>query len=460
MIRYLLGLLLLLAPVAGASAEVVAPDTAALVARVLPSVVGIRTKAMIKDDGSAPMQAAAANRMKTQESFGSGFIVDKEGYVLTNRHVVKDAFEIDVILSDGFCYKASLVGVARMTDLALLRIKPEKPLQAAKFGNSDRLRMGEQVFAIGNPFGLGMTVTSGIVSALNRDLRFSMFDSFIQTDAAINHGNSGGPLFNRKGEVVGVNTAYYSGGVEKGGFIGIGYSIPSTIAEAVARLLKEYGYPRVGWLGVDAQSVTAPLASAVDLKTPRGAIVSSVDDKGPAAGVMRAGDIVLAVGRAPVAGAGDFYRQIAAVVDRPVDLSVWRMGKSETLRLIPKEWPDEAPTAEAKVAWPSSDMHTMTTDFGADVADITEDIRREFSLPKDVRGVVVTAVKPNSPAADHGVSVGDVVVNVQMRQVASLSELKLAVHRAVEENRRYGASLIRSKSGFRWVVWPLRTDTP
>lgn len=457
--RFLLGLLIAFLP-ALADAQVAFTDTSALVAKVLPTVVGIKTKAMVKDSGAAPMQAASAGRMKTQESFGSGFIIDKEGYILTNRHVVQDAFEIDVTTSDGLGYKASLVGLARMTDLALLRIKPDRRLQAAKFGDSDRLQMGEQVIAIGNPFGLGTTVTSGIVSALNRDLSFSMFDSFIQTDAAINHGNSGGPLFNRKGEVVGVNTAYYSGGVEKGGFIGIGYSIPSAIAETVADLLRAYGYPRMGWLGVEVQAVTPQLASAVDLKVARGAIVSSVDAKGPAAGALRAGDIVLSVARSPVADARDFYREVAAVVDRPLALSVWRQGRSETVRLTPKEWPGEAPTPETKVAWPSRDMHTMKMDFGADVADITDDIRREYDLPKDVKGVVVTAVKPDSLAADRGVSMGDVVVNVQMRPVESLSELEQAVHRAIQENRRYSTSLIRSKSGFRWVVWPLRSDSP
>src|SRR5207248_6530839 len=212
-------------------------------------------------------------------SLGSGFIIDPSGVVVTNNHVISEADEVTVILNDGSKLKAEIIGRDQKTDIALLRVKPEKPLKAVKFGDSEKLRLGEWVIAIGNPFSLGGTVTAGIVSARNRDINSGPYDNYIQTDAAINRGNSGGPLFNLEGEVIGVNTAIIS---PSGGSIGIGFAVPSKTALPVIEQLRQYGETRRGWLGVRIQQVTDEIAESLGMKQSRGALVAGVDEKGPA----------------------------------------------------------------------------------------------------------------------------------------------------------------------------------
>src|SRR5271168_1647777 len=224
-------------------------------------------------------------------SLGSGFIIDTSGIVVTNNHVIADADEINVIMNDGTKIKAEIVGIDKKTDLAVLKFAPPRPLVAVKFGDSDKLRLGEWVIAIGNPFSLGGTVTAGIVSARNRDISSGPYDNYIQTDAAINRGNSGGPLFNLDGEVIGINTAIIS---PSGGSIGIGFAIPSDSAMPVIDQLQKYGEARRGWLGVRIQQVTDNLAESLDLGTPHGALVAGIDDKGPAKpGGIEPGDVVV-----------------------------------------------------------------------------------------------------------------------------------------------------------------------
>src|SRR6202012_2562950 len=224
-------------------------------------------------------------------SLGSGFIIDTSGIVVTNNHVIADADEINVIMNDGSKFRAELVGVDKKTYLAVLKFKPSKPLTAVKFGDSDKLRLGEWVIAIGNPFSLGGTVTAGIVSARNRDINSGPYDSYIQTDAAINRGNSGGPLFNLQGEVIGVNTLIIS---PSGGSIGIGFAVPSKTVAGVVDQLRQFGELRRGWLGVRIQQVTDEIAESLNIKPARGALVAGVDDKGPAkpAGI-EPGDVVV-----------------------------------------------------------------------------------------------------------------------------------------------------------------------
>src|ERR1700728_2000527 len=224
-------------------------------------------------------------------SLGSGFIIDASGLVVTNNHVIADADEINVILNDGTKLTAQLVGKDSKSDLALLRVHSDKPLKAVKFGDSDKMRLGEWVVAIGNPFSLGGTVTAGIVSANHRDINSGPYDNYIQTDAAINRGNSGGPLFNLDGEVIGVNTAIIS---PSGGSIGIGFAIPSDSAMPVIDQLRQYGETRRGWLGVRIQQVTDDIADSLSIKPPHGALVAGIDDKGPAKpGGIEAGDVVV-----------------------------------------------------------------------------------------------------------------------------------------------------------------------
>src|ERR1700693_684271 len=261
-------------------------------------------------------------------SLGSGFIVDTSGIVVTNNHVIADADEINVIMNDGTKIKAELVGVDKKTDLAVLKFKPVKPLVAVKFGDSDKLRLGEWVIASGNPFSLGGTVTAGIVSARNRDINSGPYDSYIQTDAAINRGNSGGPLFNLDGEVIGVNTLIIS---PSGGSIGIGFAVPSKTAMPVIEQLRQFGETRRGWLGVRIQQVTDEIADSLGMKQARGALVAGVDDKGPAkpAGI-EPGDVIVKFDGPEMKERRALQRCVAeTAVGKDVEVTIIRKGKEE-----------------------------------------------------------------------------------------------------------------------------------
>src|ERR1700719_1063152 len=269
------------------------------------------------------------NTPRRVNSLGSGFIIDPSGIVVTNNHVIADADEVTVILNDGTRLKAEILGRDTKVDLALLRVKPEKPLVAVQFGDSDKLRLGEWVVAIGNPFSLGGTVTAGIVSARNRDINSGPYDNYIQTAAAINRGNSGGPLFNLEGEVIGINTAIIS---PSGGSIGIGFAVPSKTAVAVIDQLRRYGETRRGWLGVRIQQVTDDIADSLNIKPPRGALVAGIDDKGPAkpAGI-EPGDVVVKFDGHEVKEMHDLPRIVAdTTVGKTVDFIIIRKGKEET----------------------------------------------------------------------------------------------------------------------------------
>ena len=262
-------------------------------------------------------------------SLGSGFIIDPAGIVVTNNHVIADADEITVILNDGTRLKAELIGNDKKTDLALLKVKADKPLKAVKFGDSEKLRLGEWVIAIGNPFSLGGTVTAGIVSARNRDINSGPYDNYIQTDAAINRGNSGGPLFNLDGDVIGINTAIIS---PSGGSIGIGFAVPSKTALAVIDQLKQFGETRRGWLGVRIQQVTDEIAESLNIKPARGALVAGIDDKGPAkpAGI-EAGDVIVKFDGKDIKEMRDLPRVVADTpVGKDVPVVIIRKGKEET----------------------------------------------------------------------------------------------------------------------------------
>src|SRR5690348_12008249 len=270
--------------------------------------------------------------MRRVNSLGSGFIIDPSGLVVTNNHVISDADEISVILNDGTRLKATLVGRDQKTDLALLRVKSDKPLRAVKFGDSEKLRLGEWVIAIGNPFSLGGSVTAGIVSARNRDINNGPYDSYIQTDASINRGNSGGPLFNLEGEVVGVNTLIIS---PSGGSIGIGFAVPSKTVAGVVDQLRQFGELRRGWLGVRIQQVTDEIADSLNVKPARGALVAGVDDKGPAkpAGI-EPGDVIVTFDGKDIKEPKDLSRTVAdTAVGKTVDVVIIRKGKEETRKV-------------------------------------------------------------------------------------------------------------------------------
>ncbi len=322
-------------------------------------------------------------------SLGSGFIIDEAGIAITNNHVIADADEINIILNDGTKIRAEVVGKDKKTDIAVLKFKPpEKKLTAVKFGNSDAVRLGEWVIAIGNPFSLGGTVTAGIVSARNRDINSGPYDNYIQTDAAINRGNSGGPLFNLDGAVIGVNTAIIS---PSGGSIGIGFAVPSKTVVAVVDQLRQFGETRRGWLGVRIQQVTDEIAESLNIKPVRGALVAGVDDKGPAkpAGI-ESGDVIIKFDDKEIKEMKDLPRAVAdTAVGKAVDVLIIRKGKQETLKVTLGRLEDgEKPIeASAKTTGPSEAEKTVTQKaLGLDLAGLSKDLRARFKIKESSQG--------------------------------------------------------------------------
>jgi serine protease Do len=393
-------------------------------------------------------------RPRRAQSLGSGFVVDASGIVVTNNHVIDGADEINVILQDNTSIRAELLGTDPRTDLAVLRIKTDKPLTAVRFGDSDTAQVGDWVLAIGNPFGLGGTVTAGIVSARGRDIRQGLYDDFIQTDAAINRGNSGGPLFNLQGQVIGINTAIYS---PTGGSIGIGFSIPSNLARNIVAQLQDGGRVRRGWLGVNIQQVTDEIAESLGLTGGgRGALVARAQDDAPAAkGGIRNGDVILRFNGQEVREMRNLPRIVADTpVDREVPVVVWRDGKEQTLSVRVGELPGDQQQAAATP--PPANRPTELTGLGLRVAPISPELRDRFSLRPEQRGVVIMEVTPDSPAAERELRPGDVIVEVQQERVSTPQEVQQRLEMLRRQNRPSALLLIETAQGQRFVPLRLR----
>lgn len=429
-------------------------ERAGAIEKLLPSVVRITTHTLEKND--AP--GAKPGEMKVKEAYGSGFVVDKAGYIVTNRHVVKGAYEIIVQLQDGAPLRAKLLGHGGDVDLALLKVETSKKLKAVKYGDSNKLELGQQVVVIGNPFGLGTTVTTGVVSALNRDLGFSLFDSFIQTDAPINHGNSGGPIFNLKGEVIAVSTAYYTGGNAKGGSIGLGFAIPSETTQEVADLLRKYGYLKVGWIGVEGATMTPEIVNALGVSAKSGAVVADVVKGSPADGVLQTGDIITDINKFTLDDMRMLRREVASSLGDKVRLKIMRGGKSETVFVTPVEWPgaqkkDEPPLRVAMASGQANDLGFMCAPIG-------DETREQFKIEQGRNGVVVTEVQSGSPAADAGLMIGDVLASIQLHPVAQPDDVAAAISQAAKSKRDYIAMLVESQGRRKYLALPLKWQAP
>ncbi|SDB31887.1 DegQ family serine endoprotease [Belnapia rosea] len=404
-----------------------------------------------------PGQGPEQQRPRRAQSLGSGFVIDTSGIVVTNNHVIDGADEINVILQDNTTIRAELLGTDPRTDLAVLRIKTDKPLSAVQFGDSDTAQVGDWVLAIGNPFGLGGTVTAGIVSARGRDIRQGMYDDFIQTDAAINRGNSGGPLFNLEGKVVGINTAIYS---PSGGSIGIGFSIPSNLARNITAQLRDGGKVRRGWLGVNIQQVTDEIAESLGLSGGgRGALVARAQEDGPAAQAgIKNGDVILRFNGQEVREMRTLPRVVAETpVGRPVPVVVWRDGREQTVNVTVGELPAEPQQAAATSA-PSASRPTELSGLGLRVAPISPETRERFSLKPDQRGVVIMEVSPDSPAAERELRPGDVIVEVQQERVTTPQEIQAKLEQLRRQNRPSALLLIETAQGQRFVPLRLRGE--
>jgi serine protease Do len=380
-------------------------------------------------------------------SLGSGFIVDTSGVVVTNNHVIADADEINVIMNDGTKIKAEIIGIDKKTDLAVLKFAPPRPLIAVKFGDSDKLRLGDWVVAIGNPFSLGGTVTAGIVSAKNRDISSGPYDSYIQTDAAINRGNSGGPLFNLDGEVIGVNTLIIS---PSGGSIGIGFAVPSRTVAGVVDQLRQFGELRRGWLGVRIQQVTDEIAESLSIKPARGALVAGVDDKGPAKGSIEPGDVVVKFDGKDIKDPKDLSRVVAdTAVGKEVDVVVIRKGQEETRKVTlgRLEDPDKAQPASAKTKEEPAEKPVTQKALGLDLATLSKDLRTRYKIKDSVKGVVITGVDGTSDAAEKRLSAGDVIVEVAQEAVGSAADIKKRVEQLKKDGKKSVLLLVANGDG-------------
>ena len=381
-------------------------------------------------------------------SLGSGFIIDEAGVVVTNNHVIADADEINVIMNDGTKIKAELVGVDKKTDIAVLKFKPVKPLVAVKFGDSDKLRLGEWVIAIGNPFSLGGSVTAGIVSARNRDISQGPYDNYIQTDASINRGNSGGPLFNLEGEVVGVNTLIIS---PTGGSIGLGFAVPSKTVAGVVDQLRQFGELRRGWLGVRIQQVTDEIAESLNIKPARGALVAGVDDKGPAkpAGI-EPGDVVVKFDGKEVKDPKDLSRVVAdTAVGKEVDVVIIRKGKEESRKVTLGRLEDTEKVQQvaAKTKEDPAEKPVTQKALGLDLAALSKDLRTKYKIKDSVKGVIVTGVDGNSDAAEKRLSAGDVIVEVAQEAVTNAADIKKRVDQLKKDGKKSVLLLVSNGEG-------------
>ena len=405
-------------------------------------------------------QEGQAEPVIPPSSLGSGFVVDAaKGLIVTNNHVVKDADEVRVTFQDDTTLPAKIVGKDEKMDLAVLKVETTKKLSDVKFGDSDHLRVGDWVLAIGNPFGLGGTVTAGIVSAQQRNINAGPYDDFIQTDASINRGNSGGPMFNLKGEVIGINTAIFS---PSGGSVGIGFAIPSNLAKSVVSQLIEYGKTRRGWIGVRIQTVTEEIAESLSLPDSHGALIASVTDGSPAAKTkLKAGDVITEFDGKKVTAMRNLPRVVAETpIDKSVEFKFWRDGKEMSDKIKVGELEkaeengllDEEP-AVAK-AEPSKGLEVAKV--GINVASLTDTTRRAFSVPEDVDGVIVVKVDPKGEAAQKGLGVGDVIVEMNQQAVDNPSKVAGIIEKAEKDGKSSVLLLVNHEGDVRFVALRLK----
>ncbi|AZO00384.1 DegQ family serine endoprotease [Mesorhizobium sp. M9A.F.Ca.ET.002.03.1.2] len=394
------------------------------------------------------------NPSQKVQSLGSGFVVDaEEGIVVTNNHVIADADDIEVNFSDGVTLKATLVGTDTKTDVAVLKVDPKgHKLTAVKFGDSSKMRVGDWVMAIGNPFGLGGTVTVGIVSARNRDINSGPYDDFIQTDAAINRGNSGGPLFNSDGEVIGINTAIIS---PSGGSIGIGFSIPSQLALGVVDQLRQFGETRRGWLGVRIQPVTDDIAESLGMATAKGALVAGIIKGGPVDnGTILAGDVIIKFDGRDVNEMRDLPRVVAeSTVGKAVDVVIVRKGVEQTVKVTLGRLEDGEKLASGENGNADQDNGdeapavSTASVLGMTVGELNDETRTKFGIAAEVSGVVITEVAKDSAAAERGIQAGEVITEIAQESVATPKDVMDRIGALKEQGRKNALLMLASKTG-------------
>jgi serine protease Do len=463
----ILGLALALGQAQVAGARGVPESFADLAEQISPSVVNITTSTTVEGAATPPgldipegspfedffrdfldRNGPGQNAPRRSEALGSGFVISEDGYIVTNNHVIEKADEIEIEFFSGKRMTAKLVGTDPKTDIALLKVDSDTPLPFVTFGNSDLMRVGDCVMAMGNPLGQGFSVSAGIVSARGRALS-GTYDDYIQTDAAINRGNSGGPLFNMDGQVIGVNTAILS---PNGGSIGIGFSMASNVVTKVVDQLREFGETRRGWLGVRIQDVTPDVAEAMGLADAKGALITDVPD-GPAKDAgMLAGDVILQFDGADVADTRELVRRVAdAPVGQAVRVVVMREGKTQTLSVTLGRR-EEAEGEAVPAAAPAPEAPQSSDLLGMTVVPLTAEEAARLGLPADTQGLAITAVDELSEAFAKGMRPGDVITEAGQQQVVRLKDLEDRIEEARAAGRKSLLLLIRRGGDPRFVA--------
>lgn len=448
-----------------------------LVEPLLPAVVNISTTTLVRGRGESdapPLDAPFPKGSPLEEFFkdfydqmqpegprnssavGSGFIIDPEGYIVTNNHLIAEADQVMVTLNDNTELKAVLVGRDRRTDIAVLKVNTEKKLPFVQWGHSEKLRTGDQIIAIGNPFGLGGTVTTGIVSHLARNIgahsRYGDFiNGYIQTDASINMGNSGGPMFDMSGKVVGVNTAIYS---PTGASVGIGFAIPSEVAKKIVTQIRQFGRPKRGWLGVHIQEVTEDIAEGLGLKELVGALIGSVNKDGPAAKAkLQAGDIILKVGDKEVKEPRNLPQIVADIPDgTQVPVTIWRKGKVVSIPVQIGEQVEADETGVIPSPEGGKDLAKGIEIHGMTLQPLTEDILQRFDIATDVQGVLVVDIAPKSSAAEKAIRPGDIIMEISQVEVKTPQHVLEQFKKAEKENNKSVLLLINHNGEARYVT--------
>ena len=405
------------------------------------------------DSGPAEPPTPPGSPDASGPSVGSGFIIDASGYIVTNNHVIDGGDQIMVTLQDDTTLEASVVGRDTVTDIALLKVNAGKKLPVAVWGDANKSRPGDWVLVIGDPFGLGGTVTAGILSARAREINAGPYDDFLQTDAAINRGNSGGPLFNMAGEVIGINTAIYS---PSGGSIGIGFAISSNLARPIIEQLKAHGKVERGWLGVRIQPMSVEIAESLGLEKPMGALIADIDADGPAAATeMRAGDVILKFDGKQVERGRQLPRMVAdAAIGKEVSVTIWRDGKEVELKVKIAAL-DPQRLVVNRSADPKLPPAPTVDVLGLSLAMPTPSLRAHFSIDEGASGAVVMAVVANSPAAHSGVAPGDMVTAVGREIVATPEQVIEKIAQARQNQRKSVLLRVERKGSGHFIALPI-----